>query len=81
MTDTPEQNFPFHPSEADCADRAKYWREVARDPRTNEATRVVARKQELAWLQIGMNIADLNRADDAATGDAGQLPVDLDDPS
>lgn len=42
---------------------------------------MVARKQELAWLQIGMNIADLNRADDAATGDAGQLPVDLDDPS
>lgn len=63
MSTNAEQFFPFHPSKADCDDRAKYWREVAANPRSNEATRIVAREHELAWLTIGMNIDDLDRAE------------------
>lgn len=61
MTPPHTNSSPFAPSIADCDAHAQYWRDVAKDPLTNEAGKKVARAQELAWLTISMNIADLER--------------------
>ena len=57
MSSIPTEFEAYQPTEADCEAHAAYWREVAADPRSNAATRSVARAQEAAWLTIALNVA------------------------
>ena len=76
MSSIPSEFEAYQPTEADCLAHAEYWREVAADPRSNAATRSVARAQEAAWLTIALNLAGYEVERRAAYEEAHPVSTD-----